>query len=92
MADTKAKSVTPTKYRFVGNHAHEIFKADGTCPWVAPGDYIDMTDEDLAAAGNEELSGNLIDATGVVLETENAPQPEVEPANTTSTVGEEVKT
>ncbi len=84
---TRGSGVKSTgQYKYVGYHAAEVQKADGTRPWVGPGDYIDLDQTDLDDPANEWLKDSFIEASGVTPEAEAAPaQQEAQPAESTTT-------
>lgn len=43
-----------TQYRFVGSHAEEIAVGDKRVP-VGPGDFVNLSDDDLKQEGNAVL-------------------------------------
>lgn len=55
-----------TRYRFIGSHSHD-FNADGKVLMVAPGDYVELTDDDIKSNGYEEMvdNGMLLDASSL---------------------------
>ena len=45
------------KYRYVGDHAAEFYSGDA-CIMVGPGEYIELSDEDLKDPTNKEAADN----------------------------------
>lgn len=50
-----------TQYRYVGYHAQEFTKENGSLPQLAPGDFIDLTDAEYHSDINIVHRDNLID-------------------------------